>query len=144
MKRIVLLLLLFVSASVFAQEFRATLSGRVTDSTGAVVPNADITVTNTDTGVQVKTKSDPTGQYTTPFLLPGPYKLNLTATGFQSYEHTNITLQTSQKVQEDVHLQIGASTENVFVTTETALVDTTTASVGQVLSAQEILSLIHI
>src|SRR6266702_2379750 len=138
MKRITLLLLLFVSASAFSQEFRATLTGRVTDPTGAIIPNAVIIVMNTDTGVQVKTKSDNTGQYTTPFLLPGPYKVTVAAPGFQSYEHTNITLQASQKVQEDLQLKIGQATETVVVTTETPLVDTTTASVGQVLSAQEI------
>lgn len=121
-----------------AQEFRATLTGRVTDPSGAVIPGAAITVTNTATGVRVQTRSDHAGEYTTPFLLPGPYKISVAVPGFETYEHTNISLQTSQKVQEDVHLTVGSAAESVVVTTETPLVDTTTASVGQVLTAQEI------
>ncbi len=84
------------------------------------------------------TKSDRSGEYTTPFLLPGPYEITATAEGFEGYKHTNIVLQTSQKLQEDVHLQVGSASENVVVTTETPLVDASTASVGQVLTAEEI------
>jgi len=138
MKRILMIVLMFAASSVLAQEFRGTLTGRVTDPSGAVVPGADVIVTNTDTGVQVKVKSNATGEYTAPFLLPGTYSVAVTATGFRNYEHSNITLQTSQKVQEDVHLLLGSATENVVVTTATPLVDTTTAAVGQILSAEEI------
>src|SRR5690242_4531941 len=143
MKRIVLMVLLLVSGlliggTLSAQEFRATLTGRVTDPSGALVPGAEIVVTNTDTGTQVKVRSSDSGEYTAPFLLPGNYRLTATAPGFRSYEHSNITLQTSQKIQEDVHLTLGSATENVVVTTATPLVDTTTAAVGQILSAEEI------
>lgn len=130
--------LALTASAACAQEFRSTLTGRVTDPSGAVVPGALVTVTNTATGVQVKTRSDGSGEYTTPFLLPGPYKVSVSAPGFEGYEHTNIVLQTSQKVQEDVKLTVGSASENVVVTTETPLLDTTTAAVGQVLTAQEI------
>jgi hypothetical protein len=138
MKRIILMVLLFVSGSVFAQEFRATLTGRVTDPSGAVIPNVAVVVTNTDTGAQVKVKSSGTGEYAVPFLLPGPYKVTASGSGFRSYEHTGIVLQTSQKVQEDIQLTLGAANENVVVTAATPLVDATTATVGQVLTAEEI------
>ena len=84
MKRIILMVLLVVSGTLFAQEFRATLTGRVTDPSGAVIPGAEITVTNTDTGVIVNTKSDRTGNYTVPFLLPGHYSVQASASGFNS------------------------------------------------------------
>jgi hypothetical protein len=132
------LLLWLAGGMLLAQEFRATLMGRVTDPTGAVVPGASILVTNTATGAKAQTKSDKTGQFTTPFLLPGPYSVVVTAPGFRTYEHKNITLQTGAKVQEDVAMQVGEQTQNVVVTTETPLIETTTATAGQVLTAHEI------
>src|SRR5436309_6549537 len=99
MKRIVFMIVLVVSGllgsgTLFAQEFRATLTGRVTDPSGAVIPGAEITVTNTDTGVIVNTKSDRTGNYTVPFLLPGHYSVQASASGFNTFVHDGITLQT--------------------------------------------------
>lgn len=132
------LLLCFVGYMVSAQEFRATLTGRVTDPTGAILPDAAITVINTATGARVQTKSDKTGQYTTPFLLPGSYSIRVTMQGFRTYEHKNLTLQTGAKVQEDIQMQVGEANQNVVVTTETPLIETTTATAGQVLSAHEI------
>lgn len=131
-------LLSFAGCMVFAQEFRATLTGRVTDPTGAILPEASIVVINTGTGTKVQTKSDATGQYTTPFLLPGSYAVRVTMPGFRTYEHKNLTLQTGAKVQEDVQMQVGEASQNVVVTTETPLIETTTATAGQVLSAHEI------
>lgn len=138
--RNLLLALGFCLATTFAlaQEFRATLSGRVTDPSGALVPGAQVIVTNTSTGVSVKTKSDHSGDYTTPFLLPGPYKIEVQAPGFASYTHTNIRIETSQKVQQDVHLTLGNASETVVVTTATPLVETASASVGQVFTFEEI------
>jgi len=138
--RNLLLALCLCSASgmVLAQEFRATLTGRVTDPTGAILPDASITVSNTATGTKVQTKSDQTGQYVAPFLLPGSYSVTVTMSGFRTYEHKNLVLQTGSKVQEDIQMQLGAETQSVVVTTETPLIDTTTATAGQVLTAHEI------
>ena len=138
MKRIALLLLLFVSASVFAQEFRATLSGRVTDATGAVIPNAKIVVTNTDTGVKVSLATDKSGQYAAPYLLPGTYSVSGSASGFQSFVHDGIQLLTGQKVEEDITLSVGSETQEVRVTADAPLIETATATSGQVLTAQEV------
>src|ERR1017187_5701486 len=138
MKRIAVLFLLFVSASVFAQEFRATLSGRVTDATGAVIPNAKIVVTNTDTGVKVALATDKSGQYSAPFLLPGTYSVTGSASGFQSFVHDGIQLLTGQKVEEDITLSVGSETQEVRVTADAPLIETATATSGQVLTAQEV------
>ena len=138
MKRIAVLFLLFVSASVFAQEFRATLSGRVTDATGAVIPNAKIVVTNTDTGVKVALATDKSGQYAAPFLLPGTYSVTGSASGFQSFVHDGIQLLTGQKVEEDITLSVGSETQEVRVTADAPLIETATATSGQVLTAQEV------
>ena len=140
MKRIVFLFLVLItmSTSVFAQEFRATMTGRISDTTGAVIPNAKITVRNMDTGVTVSTVSDKTGSYTVPFLLPGKYSVQVNATGFGPFVHDDITLLTGAKVQEDVSLKVGASVQEVHVSTDNTLIETSTATMGQVLTAQEI------
>src|ERR1700678_1947634 len=98
MKRIVLLVLLFVSVSAFAQEYRATLTGRVADPTGAVIPNAAITVTSEDTGAISKRVSGGDGYYTVPFLAPGMYRISVNGTGFKPYVHTGLQLLTQQTI----------------------------------------------
>lgn len=138
MKRIVLLVLLLVSASAFSQEFRSTMSGRVTDPSGAVIAKATVVVTNTDTGVKSQTISDKTGSYTVPFLLPGMYSIRVTGKGFQAYLHDGITVQSGDKVQIDVPLTIGADTQEVHVTADAPLIETSTATSGQVLTPAEI------
>jgi len=104
-----LLLLLLASASIMsAQEFRATLTGRVADPTGATIPHASVLVTNMETGVNSMTTSNGAGEYTVPFLAPGKYRVTVTANGFQRYVHENLTLESGSKVGEDVTMQVGA------------------------------------
>jgi hypothetical protein len=138
MKRVALVFLLFVSASVFAQEYRATLTGRVTDSTGAVIPKASVTVTSEETGAISKTVSGPNGFYTVPFLTPGKYQIAVGAPGFDSYLHTGVELLTQQTVTENVSLVVGKATETVTVTSGAPLIDTETSSTGQVLTSEEV------
>jgi hypothetical protein len=138
MKRIALLFVLLVSAPIFAQEFRATLSGRITDTTGAVIPNAKVVVTDTDTGAKVSITTDKSGQYAAPYLLPGKYSVSASASGFQAYIHDGIQLLTGEKVAEDIKLSVGSETQEVRVTADAPLIETTTATSGQVLTAQEV------
>jgi hypothetical protein len=138
MKRFALYLLLAASVPAFSQETRSTLTGHVTDSTGAVIPNAKIVITNTATGVKTLATSNGAGDYTVPFLTPGPYKLDVTMPGFKHYEHANLTLQTEQTVTENVAMEPGQVDQTVTVRAESALVDTATASTGQTLTAEEV------
>jgi len=121
-----------------AQEFRATITGRVTDSTGAVVQNARITVTNTATGVATTTKSDGVGQYAVPFLLPGQYSITADAAGFERYERSGITLQAGDKLGIDVPLKVGNQTQQITVTADAALIETASSTSGEVLAPVEI------
>ncbi|MGA2256464.1 MAG: carboxypeptidase-like regulatory domain-containing protein, partial [Thermoguttaceae bacterium] len=138
MKRIVLMVLLLVSISALAQEYRATLTGRVTDSAGAVIPKATVTVTSEETGAISKTLSGPAGYYTVPFLPPGLYEISVDVTGFKPYLHKGVELLTQQTVTEDVALAIGSTTETVTVTTGSPLIDVATSSTGQVLTSEEV------
>src|ERR1700722_12148457 len=109
MKRIALLLLLSISVPAFAQEYRATLTGRVTDSTRAVIPKAAVTATNVETGAVSNTVSGQDGYYTIPFLPPGKYQISVQVAGFNPYLHKDVELLTQQTITENIVLAVGAT-----------------------------------
>jgi hypothetical protein len=121
-----------------AQEFRSTLSGRVLDSSGAAIPGIKVTATNNDTGARFETATSDSGEYTLPFLAPGPYRLNVEARGFKSYVQERIQIGTNTRVSQDVTLEVGSQSEAVTVTADATLLSTATASVGQVIGTQQI------
>jgi len=106
--------LIFAAAS-FAQESRATIVGTITDSTGAAVPNAQVEARNVDTAATVQARSNESGVYTIPFLLPGTYTVKAIANGFKQAVHEKIKLHVGDKVQADLKLEIGAISESVTV-----------------------------
>jgi hypothetical protein len=87
------LMLLVSTVVTSAQQSTADLSGRVTDSSGGVLPGATVTVTQTNTGLVRSTVTDETGAYLLPDLPTGPYRLEITLAGFGSYAQTGIVLQ---------------------------------------------------
>jgi hypothetical protein len=140
-RHLVLVLLACVLCAAHAQEFRATISGRVVDSTGAVIPHAAVTVTNTETGTKTDTVTSGNGDYTVPFLLPGKYSVVVNAKGFQRYVHDGITVQSGDKIAEDATMALGADSEVIHVTTDTPLLETASSTAGQVLTPDEIADL---
>src|SRR5271168_46629 len=78
---------------VLAQEYRGTITGVVADSTGALIPNASITVTELSTGSLHKTTSNSSGEYNVPFLLPGTYRIEAEAPGFTNLTRDNVVIQ---------------------------------------------------
>jgi hypothetical protein len=137
MKRLLLSLLL-MAASLSAQEFRGTLMGRVSDPSGAAVPNAKVTVIKTDTNTRSETVSGPEGSYTAPFLAPGRYEVIAEAPGFKKYVHSGIEVGTNQRVAEDIRLEVGSAAEAITVTAEAPLLNIVTASSGQVITTREV------
>ncbi|HWC97272.1 MAG TPA: carboxypeptidase-like regulatory domain-containing protein, partial [Candidatus Sulfopaludibacter sp.] len=113
---------MLVPAALFCQEFRGTLSGSVTDSTGAVVAGAKITVTETQTGTKVDTQSDNSGQYTAPFLLPGDYQISVKLQGFKEFIRKGVHLGAGDKVAVDAKLDVGDATQTVEVTADAPMV----------------------
>ena len=138
MKRCALLVLLCFASIAFGQETRSTLTGHVADPSGARIPNAAITITDTDTGAATNVKSTSAGDYTVSFLQPGTYKVVASAPGFKAYTHTGLVLQTEQTVTENITLQLGANSESVTVEGSTPLVDTADASTGETLTAEQV------
>src|SRR5579875_652074 len=136
----VLLLLLLLLALPFAsgQEFRGTISGAVTDSSGAAVPGAAVVVKEIHTGTVNRTRSDSAGQYVVPFLLPGDYQITVTQAGFETEVRNNIPLQSQEHPIVNLQLKVGNTAETVTVTAAPPLIDEANASVGQVISTASV------
>src|SRR5690349_14471420 len=107
-----------------AQEFRATISGHVYDSSGAAVPNTKIQVTNLATNEMTSAVADNSGAYTIPLLRPGNYKLTATAAGFKQYTQDNVTLEAAKVLGLDLRLEVGNITESIEVTAEALALET--------------------
>ena len=136
------IVILFVAVTgLFAQEYRATLLGRVLDSSGAAVPAARVTATNTATGVRSATDTNAEGNYTISYLQPGSYSLRVEGKGFKAFERGSIELRIGERIRIDVPLELGALTETVTVTAETPLLDLASASAGQVIDATRVTDL---
>ena len=137
---VMFLTLLFMAVSASAQE-SGTILGVVKDSSGGVVPNAKITATNTDTTeVRTATTGDD-GAYRFPGLRPGHYTVRVEAQGFQTKAETGLTLDVAGQLVTNVALQVGSSTQEVTVTGEAPLVNTTTSSLGGLVNDQQIADL---
>src|SRR5438045_9543431 len=103
----ILLGLLVLAATCVAQEFRATISGRVTDSQGAVIGGVKINATHIGTEAKFETVSDADGLYTVPFLPPGNYRLTAEHPRFKRYLRVNIEAGTNERLRMDNHLELG-------------------------------------
>jgi hypothetical protein len=134
-------LLCALPAAAFAQQETATISGTITDATGAIVPNAVVIVTNVQTGISVRTEATEAGTYVVPSLRPGDYSIAVERKGFQKTVRTGVTLQVAQVARIDVTLQTGALTESVEVVAATPLLDTLTSSRGSVIDQKKIVEL---
>src|SRR5262245_46163760 len=132
---------IFCPAIALGQELRASLTGLVTDSSGATVPNATVTVTNVATQVVSTATTNNAGNYVLLFLLPGQYRVQVEASGFKQFVRENITLSTSERGTLDVTLQLGQLTESVNVTEAAPLLETATASRSNVVTGQQMTDL---
>src|SRR5712691_2332104 len=132
---------LMAANPVWAQLGTATISGNVTDSSGAVVVGANVSAANNGTGFQRQTTTNPQGQYNLPGLNPGSYSLTVEFMGFRRAEHSNITLQVDQNARIDVALEVGQTTDTVEITAQAPLVESQSAALGAVVDTQKILAL---
>ena len=117
--------------SLYAQTALATITGRVSDPTGAVVANAPISVKNLDNGQVFKAASSQTGNYTVSQLPIGDYDLTVTVPGFKTYTHAKFHLAAAQTMREDVALEVGQTSESVTVSAESSLLKTESSEVAQ-------------
>ena len=132
---------LLAPAIALSQSTTSSLTGTVTDSTGAVLANATVTLTNTATGVAQQVKSGPEGTYRVGQLPPGNYTMKVESTGFQEQNLQNINLVVDQQGRQDVKLAVGGSDQTVTVTGAAQLLDTVASNQGQVISNKQIIDL---
>src|SRR5579884_709239 len=113
-----------------------TISGQVTDPSGAAVSNAQVRVTEQTTGVAVTKTTGADGFYTVPLLKPGSYTVDVTAPGFSPMSRKDLTLQIQQVLQQDFKLQVGGVQQEVTVTGGAPLINAETSEVGNVIGEQ--------
>jgi len=129
---------LLLAPSAFAQVDEGSVTGLVQDATGAVVPNAKVTLLNTDQGLSVVTNSDGAGVYTFSPVRIGNYSVSATAPGFSVTTQQNVNVAVSQNVRVNIELKTGAATETVQVTSAPPQLQTEDASVGQVINERSV------
>ena len=117
---------------------QAQLTGTVKDQSGGVVPNAQVTVTNLATQVVFAVATNDSGIYRFPDLQPAQYRLSCALPGFKTFEQTPITLQVNQIEEINVTLTPGSTSEQVTVTAQAPPLDTSTATLGQVVTTRSI------
>lgn len=116
--------LLIQSQPAFGQVDEGAISGTVQDTSGAVVPNATVTLLNTDQGIMLETKSGGNGEYSFSPVRVGHYIVTVTAKGFSKTSQQNLTVDIAQHLMVNVQLKPGAATETVQVTTAPPLLQT--------------------
>jgi hypothetical protein len=124
-----------------AQTTTATVSGTVTDATGAVIPAVNVTIANTATGVKRSVLTDQEGRFVLPQLAPGPYEITAIAPGLAALVRKGITLEVGEGISLTLAMTPGAVSEQVNVTSEAPLVNTGTSSVAGVVDQRRILDL---
>ncbi|MGH9397107.1 MAG: carboxypeptidase-like regulatory domain-containing protein [Terriglobia bacterium] len=141
-KLVVVFLILFAAASpLWGQIDRGAIVGAVRDSSGAVIPNATVTVANKDTGVSVSTQTNSDGAYQVLALIPGTYSAAASASGFGKQTQSGIVIHVQSRLNVNFSLNVGAVRQEVVVTTLPELLQTQTAAVGHVIGSRQIVDL---
>ena len=137
-----ILLTVFTTSPAWAQSVsNAQVSGVVRDSSGGALPGADVTITKVDTGAVRSVVTGGDGRYVFPNLPVGPYQLKVELQGFTTYNQDGIVLQVSSNPQINVTLAVGTVSETITVTANTAMVETHSTGIGQVVDNQRVVEL---
>jgi len=139
-RKIVPLLALAAMLPVFAHAQLSTTSavGTVTDATGAAIPGATVTLTQTETNVVRTVTTQADGAFRAEFLPVGPYRMKVTASGYKASEQTGIVLQVLSTTTLDIQLTVGEVSETVNVTSDAPLINTSNATLGRVVENREV------
>jgi len=133
-----MMILALIPVAVWAQGSGATVTGLVSDASGAVVPGATVIVTNRGTGIASRTETNEAGLYILPTLIPGSYSLEVQKPGFKTYRVDNFTLETGQKLRLDVVMQVGEVREQVEVQAAVTPLQQETAEISKTITSTEV------
>ena len=136
-----LALVLTSSQLMFAQTFTASVLGTVTDSSGAAIPNATVVAVNVATNIRIETHSDGTGRFTVSPLPAGAYSLEASSAGFKKFTQSGIELNVGQQARLDIQMTVGELSENVTVEGTVSSIETSSSTIGKVVSNRAILNL---
>ncbi len=136
-----LALLLTLAGLVWPQEWRGSITGRVVDPLGALIPGATVVVTNVETNVTNRTVTNQTGYFEVSLLNPGRYSITVEAPGFRTTVRSGIELNVGARLDIELQMQVGEVTETVEVSAEAPLLETTSASAGRILDNRQIMEL---
>ncbi|MCL6507960.1 MAG: carboxypeptidase-like regulatory domain-containing protein, partial [Bryobacteraceae bacterium] len=137
----VALVLVAMVAPAYGQAVYGSIFGTVTDPTGAVVPNAKITITDLDKNVKFETMTNAAGNYSRSQLVPGRYQVEVEATGFRKAVSRDIQVSVDTATRVDIRLEVGAVTEQVEVTAEAPLLKSDRADVATTFSTRQLTEL---
>jgi len=137
----VFVLMLGCAALMMAQQGRGVVFGKITDPSGAAVTGVKISVKNTATNALFEAVTGASGEYTTPGIPVGNYQLNVDQSGFRPVVRAGIVLQVDERAQVDIQLIVGTVEQKIEITGEAPLVDTTSATVGNVVENKRIAEL---
>ena len=140
--RVLAMFFLTGSAScLIGQTLDTGILGVITDPTGALVAGASVAITQNETGVKRETQTAADGKYEVRYLVPGEYTVELRAQGFRTARANNIVVQINQQVRLDFTLQLGDVQETVEITAAAPLLNTETATLGEVIARERIVNL---
>jgi hypothetical protein len=142
MSKISFAIALLLSLPAVAQITRGSISGLLQDSSGAVLPGATVTITETETNVRTTTKSEPDGLFLIAGVLPGSYTLRVEARGFQTLVKTNLNLDAGERLAVGtLQLTVGSEKQTVTIASQGELIQTDTADRGDSLTTKEVANL---
>jgi hypothetical protein len=124
-----------------AQTATGTISGRVTDATGAAIPEATVNIENQNTGVKQATITNSAGSFVQPYLIPGDYRLSVEKKGFQKHTTSDLKVSVQQTIALEIQLSVGEVTTTVEVSAGVAQLATTTSAVSTVITNKAMLDL---
>jgi len=126
-----------MSTAALAQQAVATVNGIVNDPSGAAIANAEVSLTNVNTGVVRKTTTNTNGIYAFPSVVPGPYSMQASATGFSTVSQPAVTLQVGQTATFDFQLTVGATSSTVTVNAAAPALEFSTSELGTVVTPKQ-------
>src|SRR5712691_662216 len=138
---VILAIAILSTSPAYAQVSGATLSGTITDPSGAAIAGAKLSITNTATGISRDVTTDSAGLYSAPNLLPGPYDVSVGASGFSTTKQSGITLTVGAQQTLNVSMKIGEATQTVLVTEAAPLVQLGSSTISSQVQGTEVLEM---